>query len=85
MLDRDAKCSLCATLSRRLQITQCAEGWHRDDEPDTQLPAPLATEGGDDDTAGQDVRAGVMRSFSTPARLAICAAVMPSRTVVGSR
>jgi hypothetical protein len=44
---REAKCPPCATLARRLRMTQCAEGWHRDDEPDT--PPSLTTDGDDDD------------------------------------
>ncbi len=31
---REAKCPPCATAARRLRMTQCAEGWHRDDEPE---------------------------------------------------
>ncbi|WP_146906240.1 replication initiator [Cellulomonas aerilata] len=51
---REAKCPPCATLARRLRMTQCVEGWHRDDEPDA--PAPVTTEG-DDDVEQVDVPA----------------------------
>ncbi len=32
---REAVCPSCADKARRLRIQQCAEGWHRTDEPDT--------------------------------------------------
>jgi hypothetical protein len=44
---RDAKCPPCASQARQLRMTQCAEGWHRDDEPDTPESAP--TRGDDPD------------------------------------
>jgi hypothetical protein len=31
---RESRCPSCATKARRLRMTQCAEGWHRDDEPE---------------------------------------------------
>ena len=32
---REAVCPSCADKARRLRIQQCAEGWHRTDEPET--------------------------------------------------
>ena len=31
---RACKCAPCADKARRLRIQQCAEGWHRDTEPE---------------------------------------------------
>ncbi len=31
---RESVCPACADKARRLRIQQCAEGWHRDTEPD---------------------------------------------------
>ena len=31
---RERVCPSCAAKARRLRIQQCAEGWHRDTEPD---------------------------------------------------
>lgn len=46
---RESKCPACAKKAQRLRMQQCAEGWHRDDEPDP-LPAPAPAE----DDAAQD-------------------------------
>ena len=32
---RERVCPACAAKARRLRIQQCAEGWHRDTEPET--------------------------------------------------
>lgn len=38
---RESRCPSCAKKARWLRMTQCAEGWHRDDEPEPNLePAP---------------------------------------------
>jgi len=40
----ESRCPSCATKARWLRMTQCAEGWHRDDEPeepDLEDPADL--------------------------------------------
>ena len=31
---RESRCPSCAKKARWLRMTQCAEGWHRDDEPE---------------------------------------------------
>ena len=31
---RESRCPTCAKKARWLRMTQCAEGWHRDDEPE---------------------------------------------------
>ncbi len=35
---REAVCPSCADQARRLRMQQCAEGWHRTDEPETDEP-----------------------------------------------
>ena len=42
---RESRCPSCATKARWLRMTQCAEGWHRDDEPEE----PNLEETDDDD------------------------------------
>jgi hypothetical protein len=45
---RDAKCPPCATLARRLRMTQCTEGWHRDDEPGAPRTSTTDVDDGSD-------------------------------------
>ena len=56
---RENVCPSCADKARRLRIQQCAEGWHRTDEPDTEptdTPDSVAVDDaedqGDDDDRG---------------------------------
>lgn len=42
---RESVCSACALKARRLRMQQCAEGWHRTDEPENE---PRAATGLDD-------------------------------------
>ena len=68
---RERVCPSCAAKARRLRIQQCAEGWHRDTEPDC-ADVPNSDEGDaygedqvDDDSAARD---GTRRSRSTKRR-----------------
>ena len=38
---RESVCPSCADKARRLRIQQCAEGWHRTDEPETEPTVPV--------------------------------------------
>jgi hypothetical protein len=56
---REAVCPPCAQKARVLRMQQCAEGWHRDTEPDTDVPgqdAPAEHQDGrdDDDSAAAE-------------------------------
>lgn len=42
---RERVCSACAAKARRLRIQQCAEGWHRDTEPDQERSAGAESDG----------------------------------------
>src|SRR4051794_25979102 len=46
---RDAVCPPCAHKARVLQMQQCREGWHRDQEPDDQVADELDDELGQED------------------------------------
>ena len=48
---RESRCPTCAKKARWLRMTQCAEGWHRDDEPEEPDKVDLeeTTEDEDDD------------------------------------
>lgn len=48
---REAVCPPCSQKARVLRMQQCAEGWHRTDEPPAPLPADL---GNDDQVADVD-------------------------------
>ena len=50
---REAVCPPCAHKARLLRMQQCAEGWHRTDEPEHQPAQQL-----DDDQADDDVDDG---------------------------
>ena len=58
---RERVCPSCAAKARRLRIQQCAEGWHRDTEPETAPTYPTPTRATrtaktqvDDDSAARD-------------------------------
>src|SRR3954453_3182230 len=60
---REAVCPPCAQKARVLRMQQCAEGWHRADEPPTPSPADPTEdsvaevdEQGEDDVADRRVR-----------------------------
>lgn len=48
---RESRCPSCAKKSRWLRMTQCTEGWHRDDEPEEAdaLDIDLEEDDPDDD------------------------------------
>jgi hypothetical protein len=50
---RESRCPSCAKKARWLRMTQCAEGWHRDDEP--QEPDDPCDEETDQDNQDNDV------------------------------
>ncbi|WP_210414757.1 replication initiator [Microlunatus elymi] len=45
---RESVCPSCADKARRLRIQQCAEGWHRDVEPEIDTPEPSEDPAADD-------------------------------------
>jgi hypothetical protein len=47
----ESVCPSCADKARRLRIQQCAEGWHREDEPELEIPDPTDQ---DQNTQGED-------------------------------
>src|SRR3954471_13762933 len=49
---REAVCPPCAQKARVLRMQQCAEGWHRTDEPPT--PPPADPNGDEDQAADVD-------------------------------
>jgi hypothetical protein len=54
---RESRCPPCATKARWLRMTQCAEGWHRDDEPeDLDDPDHEETDQDDQSDDGNDDR-----------------------------
>lgn len=46
---REAVCPACAGKARRLRMQQCAEGWHRTDEPESETGAAELEDGSHDD------------------------------------
>src|SRR4051812_15491579 len=50
---RESRCPSCAHRARVLRMQQCAEGWHRTDEPDDEPAAEL-----DDDSDDKDAEQG---------------------------
>lgn len=50
---RESRCPTCAKKARWLRMTQCAEGWHRDDEPEEPDLEETTNEDEDED-ADQD-------------------------------
>jgi hypothetical protein len=50
---RESRCPSCAKKARWLRMTQCTEGWHRDDEPEDPDP-DLEEDEQDDDDADED-------------------------------
>src|SRR5215211_8315798 len=46
---RESRCPSCAHRARVLRMQQCAEGWHRSDEPDDEPAAELDDDGDDQD------------------------------------
>ena len=51
---QDVKCAPCASQARRLRMTQCAEGWHRHDEPGAGDLKPSSSEDADDAEPSND-------------------------------
>ena len=51
---REAVCPPCATEARRLRMQQCAEGWHRTDEPEHHTSDDQAGEQNEQDGDDQD-------------------------------
>ena len=51
---RESRCPPCATKARWLRMTQCAEGWHRDDEPEEPELEDTTTDDDDDDQADDE-------------------------------
>ena len=65
---REAVCPPCARKARVLRIQQCAEGWHRDTEPEPQ-PNPPTNQVEDDQTDdGDGLAEGSRRVRSTRRR-----------------
>ncbi|WP_188896865.1 replication initiator [Microlunatus endophyticus] len=66
---RESVCPSCADKARRLRIQQCAEGWHREDEPEVES-TELGDGGADADThdGSEDDQASVRRVRSTRRR-----------------
>src|SRR5690349_6930382 len=54
---RETRCPSCAHRARVLRMQQCAEGWHRTDEPDEPLAEPDGdeqdAEPNDDESGGE--------------------------------
>ena len=62
---RESRCPACATKARWLRMTQCAEGWHRDDEPeepDLEETVEDDDDQGDDEDADSDEEQRRVRS-----------------------
>jgi hypothetical protein len=54
---RESRCPTCAKKARWLRMTQCAEGWHREDEPEEPEdvePEEIADDEPDDDEDDQE-------------------------------
>jgi hypothetical protein len=51
---REAVCPPCAHKARVLRMQQCAEGWHRDNEPDQPEPETVDSDGSDQDNDDDD-------------------------------
>jgi len=49
---RESRCPTCAKKARWLRMTQCAEGWHRDDEPEE--PDQLEQDQSDNDQVDEE-------------------------------
>jgi hypothetical protein len=64
---REAVCPPCARKARVLRIQQCAEGWHRDTEPDHGAQLDQA-DNERDDQDGEDSAEGARRARSTRRR-----------------
>jgi hypothetical protein len=52
---RESVCPSCADKARRLRIQQCAEGWHREDEPEYEAPGSDEHETDDLDAGDDDL------------------------------
>ncbi|WP_210414772.1 replication initiator [Microlunatus elymi] len=67
---RESVCPSCADKARRLRIQQCAEGWHRDIEPDAGQPTRESMDDDDDlESADDDLDdSGARRVRSTRRR-----------------
>src|SRR3954447_19849553 len=51
---RESRCPSCAYRARVLRMQQCAEGWHRTNEPDDEPSAELDHDGDDQDAEPND-------------------------------
>ena len=66
---RERACPACAAKARRLRIQQCAEGWHRDTEPERACDNdPDAGDGQEDEDDSSSGEAGSPRARSTRRR-----------------
>lgn len=59
---REAVCKACAGKARRLRMQQCAEGWHRTDEPEVDDNADPSVDDDQGDLEGVDSHARRVRS-----------------------
>ena len=60
---RERVCPSCAAKARRLRIQQCAEGWHRDTEPETAPATTTRTTAASDDRARRGRRRAGWRGW----------------------
>ena len=51
---RESRCPSCAAKAKRLRMQQCAEGWHRTDEPEPPTHDDNEPEGEDTGNGGED-------------------------------
>ncbi|WP_331712565.1 replication initiator [Auraticoccus monumenti] len=92
---RESVCPSCAHKARILRMQQCAEGWHRTEEPEQDSATATATrpddlleegEPGPDPVRGEDSQDRARRARSTRRRDDVCELprVTPSSTTVGA-